>query len=160
MLCVRPQHELRIAAILAQRALENFVPVVTSRRQWSDRVKTIAEPLFAGYVFVRYEDCRRGDALKVPGVNNLLQFGRDLAELTDTDIDTIRMISESRYNVTPCAYLKSGDHVRIQHGPLAGLEAILLREHGQTRVVVSVDMLQRSVAVEVDRADLELTCAA
>jgi transcription antitermination factor NusG len=147
---VRHQNELRVGGLLNRQGWETLIPVYRSRRQWSDRVKEIELPLFAGYVFCRFA---LGDRVRVedtPGVVQIVKFSGLAAPVDEREIGEIRAMLASKVPLQPWPYLKAGDRVRVERGPLRGLEGTLLRGEGGARLVVGVELLQRSVAAEVD----------
>jgi transcription antitermination factor NusG len=147
-------HEKRVAAELGARDVEHFLPLYGSVRRWKDRRVTLDLPLFPGYVFVRLALCERLRALQIPSVVRLVGFGGLPTALPDTEIEIMR----SGLSQSPCAephpFLAVGRRVRITAGPFAGLEGILKRKNSNLRVVVSLGLIQSSVAVDVDAADV------
>lgn len=146
-------------AKLASRALEGlgfeqFRPAQAVRRQWSDRVKVIEEPLFPGYLFCRFDPQNRLPVLTAPGVISIVSFGRALLPVDEVEIETIRRLLDSRSRLCAHPYLAAGKRVRIERGALAGVEGILVEVRNAYRVVASITILQRSVAVEIDPARL------
>jgi transcription elongation factor/antiterminator RfaH len=150
-LTVKPQHERSAERALAFQRLEAFLPCYRSRRHWSDRVKEIELPLFPGYLFCRFEPDERLRVLTSPGVVDIVGFGGRPAPVHPEEISALRRLAASDMRLQPWPYLKAGQRVRIERGPLADLEGILVRSKDFWRVVVSVDLLRRSVAVEIDR---------
>jgi transcriptional antiterminator NusG len=136
---------------LKQAGLETFVPWHNVRRRWSDRVKVIQQNLFSGYLFCRSEFSDRHLVLGQPGVESVVSFDRAPALIPDEQITSVRRALQSGLQVGPWPFLKTGQKVRIERGVLAGLEGSLVRDPSGWRVVVSVQALERSVAVEVDR---------
>jgi transcription antitermination factor NusG len=149
-LMVRPRHERVVAASLRTREFEEFVPFYRARRAWSDRLKELELPLFPGYVFCRFHPQHRTAILSTPGVRSIVSVGRSLAPIAGPEIEAIRRIAESSLPVEPWSYLEAGERLVIEQGPLRGLEGILLAVRGTCRLVVSIELLQRAVAVEVD----------
>jgi len=147
---VHHQHEKALARHLTTIGLESFLPLYRTRRIWSDRVKELELPLFPRYVFVRLTSRNRTEVLRIPGVRTIVGRGKETAYVTEAEIAALKAMVSSGLPVQPWPYLKSGDWVRITHGPLQGLEGILVRQKDSWRVVVSVQLLQRAVAVEVD----------
>ncbi|HLG99543.1 MAG TPA: UpxY family transcription antiterminator [Bryobacteraceae bacterium] len=139
---------------LADRGYERFAPSYKVERQWSDRKKTIDQFLFPGYVFCRLDPHDRLPVLSVPGVVGLVGFGRIPAPIPDEEIERIQRMVQSGLLVKPWPFLEVGQTVLIERGPLAGMEGILADEKGQCRLVVSVNLLQRSVAAEVERTSV------
>jgi len=150
-LTVKPQHEKAVAQALHIKGVEDFLPLYRDRRRWSDRFKEIELPLFAGYVFCRFVPRQRTTVVTTPGVRQIVGFGRTPAPVSDREIDSIRAMVSSGLPVAPWPFLRAGQTVLIEHGPLTGLEGVLLQLKDGWRVVVSVPLLQRSVSVEVDR---------
>jgi len=150
-LIVRPRHEKAVARDLRLRGLEEYLPLYRARRQWSDRVKSIELPLFPGYVFCRFSFRSRFQAVTTPGIVSVVGFGAGDVPVDESQLPAIRNLAASELPIEPCPYLRAGNPVRIEHGALAGLNGILVREKGSCRVVVNVELLQRAVAVEVDR---------
>ena len=149
-------HEKRIAAQFNARSIENFLPLYESVRRWKDRRVRIALPLFPGYIFVRHSLRDRLDILQVPGVVRLVGFNNAVVPLPIEDIETLRNGLRRTTRAEPHPYLTVGRRVRIVRGPFEGLEGILLRRKSNLRVVLSVHLIMRSVAVDVDLADLHL----
>lgn len=148
---VRSNQERIAAAHLRERGFEEFSPSCKVERRWSDRKKEIDQFLFPGYVFCRLDPSNRLPVLTAPGVVDLIGFGKIPAAVPDHEIDAIRRMVQSGLFVMPWPFLKVGHRVLIERGPLAGLEGILDEVKGKCRLVVSVDLLQRSVSAEVDR---------
>lgn len=147
-------HEKRVAGQLCARALEHFLPVYSSVRRWKDRQVTIQVPLFPGYVFVRMALQERLRVLQIPGVAKLVGFGGIPAVLPEAEIEALKAGLASGVQAEPHPFLRAGRCVRVTAGPLAGLAGILVRRKKQARFVVSVELIQRSVAVEIDEGDL------
>lgn len=150
-LVTRPRHEKSVAVGLRAKGLEEFLPLRRTRRRWTDRVQAIDLPLFPGYLFCRFGPEQYVHVMQTPGVRTVVGFAGKPAPLAASEIDTLQAVLESGCGVQPWPYLTAGDRVRLDDGPLAGIEGILLREKSHFRVVVSVELLQRSVAVEIGR---------
>jgi len=150
-LTVRPRHEKAVAERLFGKSLESYAPLYRERRRWSDRVQTVELPLFPRYVFCRFAFADRLKVLSVPSVQSVVGFGGKPTPVRDEEIDGIKTVVGSGLPVAPWHYLQVGQGVRICEGPLAGLEGIVVREKSEYRVVINVELLQRAVAVEIDR---------
>jgi len=148
---VRYQHERQTERALQSKGLETLVPLYRSPRQWSDRVKIVDLPLFAGYVLCRFALARRIPVLDTPGVSQIVAFGGALAAIEDSEIADIQRLLALDLPLAPWPYLKAGDRIRVERGPMRGLEGTLLRTKDALRLVIGVELLQRSIAVEVDR---------
>jgi transcription antitermination factor NusG len=147
-------HEKRVAQQLSERHVENFLPLYRSVRRWKDRRKELQLALFPSYVFVRLNLRDRLQVLQLPGVVSFVSFGGNPAPLLDIEIEMLRQGNANPARIAPHPYLKVGRRVRVRSGPFAGTEGILVRRRDGCRVVVSIDLLMRSVAVEVDEADI------
>ncbi len=150
-LTVRPNHEKTAAQALENKNLEVLLPLYRARRRWSDRTKDLELPLFAGYVFGRFTASERTRVLSTPGVTSVVGFGNKPAAVSDAEIASIRTLMASGLPLSPWPFLRVGQRVRIEAGPLAGVEGILSQVKDSWRVVVNVEILQRSVAAEVER---------
>lgn len=148
---VRSNHERVAAAHLRDRGYEEFSPCWKTERRWSDRTKEMDQFLFPGYVFCRLDPLDRLPVLTAPGVVELVGFGKIPAEVPDHEIENVRRMVQSGLFVMPWPFLELGHRVLIERGPLAGVEGILEEVKGKCRLVVSVQLLQRSVSAEVDR---------
>jgi len=136
---------------LSHKGFEHFFPTYSARRRWSDRMKTVEAALFPGYVFCRIDIQKRLPVLTAPGVVNIVGIGKTPAIIPEHEIERIKLILRSGLLAEPWPYLTAGTQIRIEQGPLAGCEGILVRTKGQTRLVATVDLLQRAVAVEIER---------
>jgi transcription antitermination factor NusG len=150
-LTAKPRHEKVVAENLRGKGLESFVPLYRTWRQWTDRVQSVDLPLFPGYVFCRFAYASRLPVLNTPGVTSVVSFSDVPTPVTDDEISRIRTIQASGLPSQPWPYVRVGQKARIEWGALAGLEGVLIREKDALRVVVSVELLRRAVAVEIDR---------
>jgi transcription antitermination factor NusG len=147
-------HEKQVAAELEARTVEHFLPLYSSVRRWKDRRVTLDLPLFPGYVFVRLALPDRLRVVQIPSVARLVGFGGLPVALPDAEIAILRSGLSERLRAGPHAFLAVGRRVRIIGGPFAGLEGVLERRKNNLRVVVSLDLIRTSVAVDVDAADV------
>jgi transcription antitermination factor NusG len=150
-LSTRSSRERMIGEMLRGKGYEEFVPTYRSRRKWSDRYKDLELPLFPGYVFCRFDPSRRLPVLTTPGVITVVGNGRAPVPVDDSEIAALKAVVASNLRAEPWPYLRVGQRVVIETGSLAGLEGILQEVRKTCRLVVSVELLQRSVAVEVNR---------
>ena len=156
-LAVKPQHEFRAFEGLKNLGgIEGFLPTYKDKRIWSDRVKVLNVPLFPGYVFARFEyPARRAPVLRVAGVRSVVRSGAAVSPLPEEEINAIRILVNSTFPVRPWPFLQAGHRVRVEHGPLRGVEGIILEQKDEWRMVVTVELLQRSVSVLLDRSVLQ-----
>jgi transcription antitermination factor NusG len=142
----------KVVSMMAQhKGLEEFLPLYQSRRRWSDRVQSVELPLFPGYLFCRLNPQHRLPLLTIPGVLHFVGVGKTPIPINDTEIASLQTAVRSGALIEPWPYLEIGQRVRLDDGPLAGLEGVLVATSKQQRVVVSVTLLQRSVAVAIER---------
>jgi transcription antitermination factor NusG len=150
-LVVRPRTERNVQTGLKNIGVDSFVAWHGVRRRWSDRVKTIEQNLFPGYVFCRSDFSQRFEVLNLPGVQWVVSFNHSPASIPDAEIAALRRVIESNLPLGPWPFLKAGQRVRITEGALAGIEGTLVRDTAAWRVVISVNALERSIAVQLDR---------
>lgn len=151
----RANHEKRVADQLASRGVENFLPQYESLRKWKDRRVKLELPLFPGYVFVKMALRDRLPVLQIPGVVRLVGFGGRPVAMPEEEVARIRDFLNKGCRAEPYPFLTVGRRIRIMSGPLAGLEGVLKRHKGRHRVVLSIEMIERSVVVDADASDLE-----
>jgi transcription antitermination factor NusG len=151
----RHQHEKIVAESLSNNGIEVFLPQYRATRQWKDRKKHLQLPLFPSYVFLHGGLDRRVKVLSTPGVYFIVGNGGQPAAIQETEIEAIRRAVTSGLKVEPFPFLQCGDRVRVKAGPLAGTEGILIRKKGSFRLVLSAELLQKSMAVEVDAFSAE-----
>ena len=151
--CAR--HEKRVANQIERRNFSCFLPLYRSVRRWKDRRKELELALFPSYVFVRMELEKRLQVLQLPGVVRLVSFNGQPVALPADEIEALQERLSGNVKVEPHPYLRAGRRVRVRSGAMQGLEGIVVRRKDRCRVIFSIDLIQRSVAVEVDEADLE-----
>jgi transcription antitermination factor NusG len=159
-LYTRHQHEKVVAQILTSKGFEVFLPLYESIRRWKDRSKALSLPLFPCYVFVRGGLSRRSMVVTTPGVHTILYNGERIAMIPNEEIDSIRRAVDGHLRVEPHPFLRCGERVRVTRGSLEGVEGVLLRKKSLYRLILSVDMLAQSVAVEIDASDVQPAVAA
>jgi transcription antitermination factor NusG len=150
-LTVKPQHEKRVAEQLAVKELESFLPLYRAKRRWSDRVKVVELPLFSRYVFCKFDFDSRLKVLQIPSIHQIVGFGGQPYPVDDRIIHDLKAVVGSGLPCNPWPFLRAGQRVRICEGALDGMEGILVREKSACRVVINVELLNRAVAVEVER---------
>ncbi|HWQ52164.1 MAG TPA: UpxY family transcription antiterminator [Bryobacteraceae bacterium] len=142
--------EQYVASLLRNKGYTAFVPLYKVSRRWSDRLKEVDFPLFPAYLFCQLDPDDRMPILSTPGVKGIVGIGKVPTPVCDSEVEAIRTIVASGQGGVPWNFLQTGVSVRVDGGPLRGLEGILVQIKSQYRVIVSVTLLQRSVAVEVD----------
>lgn len=148
-------HEKRVADQLRGRGVESYLPQYDSVRKWKDRKVRLQMPLFPGYVFVHLALQNRLNVLQVPGVAYLVGFAGRPVAVPEEEFARIRGFLQKGLRVKPYPYLAAGRRVRVRSGPLEGMEGIVVQRKNGNRLVVSMELIQRAIAVDLDGADLE-----
>ena len=148
---VRSRFEFVTSAVLEERGYETFLPSYRSRRAWSDRMKEVEIPLFPGYLFCRFDAADPYRVLNSPGVVNVISVGRRPLPVDEQEVASIQKVCRSGRDTQPWPFLQVGRRVRVECGPLAGTEGIVLEVKSVCRIVVSLTLLQRSVSAEIER---------
>jgi len=149
-LTVAPRKEKITAQTLRTDGFEEFLPLRSSSRLWSDQIKKIQSPLFPGYVFCRFDPRVRQTVLKTPGVVSIVSFGKIPEPIHDSEISALQSVCRSGLTATTYPTPKIGSTVRLHEGPLRGIDGILLEDR-DTRLIITLTLLQRSIAVVIDR---------
>jgi len=148
-------HEKKAAAEISRRGVESFLPLYRAVRRWSDRRIELQLPLFPGYVFVRLALSDRLRVLQVPGVARIVGFGGSPVALPDEQIEALRSGLTRKLRAEPNPFPTLGRRVRVRSGPFEGMEGIVVRRKNGRRLVISLELIQRAIAVEVRDATLE-----
>jgi transcription antitermination factor NusG len=148
---VRSRAEQVVAASLHSKGYEEFLPMYRVRNRWSDRLRDVDLPLFPGYVFCRFDPARRLPIITTPSVVSVVGLGKIPQPVETAEIEAIQALVKSGLAALPWPYLRAGAAVRIERGALEGLDGILTAVKNEYRVVLSITLLHRSVAVEIDR---------
>jgi transcription antitermination factor NusG len=150
------RHEKRVAEHLQRIGVESYLALYSATRQWNQRRVLVEMPLFPGYVFVRIPLAERLRVLSAPGVAYLVSTRGGPVPLADDEIEPLRNCLAHKLRAEPTAYLRTGNRVRVTRGPLSGLEGVIVRREGESRFVVSIDLIMRAIAINVEGLDLEL----
>jgi transcription antitermination factor NusG len=148
---VKPRAEKMVATQVRYKGYDEFLPLYKDRRRWSDRFQWVELPLFPGYVFCRLTSESRLPILTIPGVINFVGIGKAPAAIDDAEIAAIQATTRSGMATEPWPFLSVGQRVRVAEGPLTGMEGLLVEARKRHRIIVSVSLLQRSMAVEIER---------
>jgi transcriptional antiterminator RfaH len=148
----RYQHESQVERLVGMKGFETFLPTFNSVHQWKDRKKQIMEALFPGYLFLANLGTRKLQVVTTPGVCSIVSVAGSPAPIPGEEIESIRLAVASPYRVERHSYLREGDSVCVQHGPLAGVKGIFVRQGKSARLVLTIEMLGRAAAVEIDES--------
>jgi len=149
------QHEKSVTRQLELRSVQSFLPLYEKMSRWKDRRVKVQLPLFAGYVFVRMQLDEKLRVLQVPGVVRLVGFGGQPSPLLEEEMEALRRGLSGTLHAEPCPYLQVGSRVRLKSGPLRGTQGVLLKKKSGYRFVISLELIQRSISVEVDAEDIQ-----
>ena len=149
---IRSRWELTTAGLLRRKGLETLLPTYVSKRKWSDRLKVVESPVFPGYVFCRFDVHNRLPVLITPGVISVVGRGKTPIAVDDAEVLSIQAAIQAGVRMEPWPYLEIGERVRVEGDVMDGMEGILASFKGSHRVVISVTLLRRSVALEIDRS--------
>jgi transcription antitermination factor NusG len=150
-LVVRSRWERLSATSLESKGYECLLPVCKERRRWSDRWKELELPLFPGYLFCRFQTYQRSAVLSIPGILSVVGFGRIPSPVDSNEIAAVQLVAQTGFAAKPWSYVQIGEVVRLDHGPLQGLTGIVLQCRSDSKLILSVTLLKRSIAVEIDR---------
>ena len=150
-----PRHEKAVAGRLLREEIETYLPLYWAVHRWNLRTVKVELPLFPGYVFVRMLITDRARVLAQPGVIRLVGSNGKAAALPDSEIETLRS-TLAVYRAEPFPFLTAGKKIRVRSGPFAGLEGRIIRRKGKIRLVASIDLIQRSILLELDAAEAQL----
>lgn len=148
---VRSNFERTATLSFQEKGYETYLPAYTSRRMWSDRTREIEAPLFPGYVFCRFNPYLRLPILQTPGVVSVISSPTGPIAVDESELDAVRTLLQAKLPVGPWPFLRAGQCVAVERGPLKGVEGIVLEVKSHFRLVVSISLLQRSVYAEIDR---------
>jgi len=154
---VESRHEKFVASLLANKGFDVCLPLSRTLNQWKDRRAPVEAPIFPGYVFCLFDQAERTPILSTPGVVRILGCGRQAMPLDPEEVCALQALERAKAAVEPWPFVKAGEWVCITHGALEGLTGMVVKCKKGLRVVVSVALLQRSVAVEVDRLQIRPT---
>ena len=147
---VRPRFEKIVAVHLQHKGYEEYLPIYRSRRRWSDRIKEVEFPLFPGYIFCKFDARHRLPILVIPGVMSVVGVGKNPVAVPDDEITAVQGVVKSGLTYGPTGFITEGQLARIERGPLRGLVGIVVATKKNCRLVISISLLQRAVAVEID----------
>jgi transcription antitermination factor NusG len=148
---VRARWEQSTATVLSGKGYETLLPTFKARRRWTGRERDVVAPLFPGYVFCQFDASNRLPVLVTPGVISIVKRGQIPAPVETSEISALQILMSSGVRVEPWPYLEVGQRVLIESSALSGVEGILIGFKGERRVVVSVGLLRRSIALEIDK---------
>jgi transcription antitermination factor NusG len=151
---VRPKCERFVANLLAAKQYETFLPLYKERRRWSDRIKAVELPLIPNYVFCGLTGDTIGRVVTTPGVIRIVGAGRTPIAIEAAEMTALQRVDTLRLSAEPWPFLHVGELVELTDGPLSGVRGVLLRIKNEHRLIVSVSLLQRSIAVELDAASV------
>ncbi len=147
----KSNQEKLAASVLEAKGVELYLPLYRVQRRWSDRIAETTLPLFPGYLFCRFEPSQKLPIISTPGVASVVAFGNVPAPIDNSEIEAIQALINAGNGLQPHPYLREGERIKVNSGPLEGVEGILIRKRTAWRMVVSINLLQRSISIEIDR---------
>lgn len=155
VLYTRHQHEKTVAQILTGKGFDTFLPLYETGRRWKDRIKVLSLPLFPCYVFLNGGLQRKLDIMTTPGIHAVVSSSGLPVAIPSSEIEALQRVVKTGARAEPHPFLKCGDQIRVKYGPLTGIEGILIRKKNACRLILSVKMLGKAVAVEVEGLHVE-----
>jgi transcription antitermination factor NusG len=146
----KSKNEIKVEHLLKQKGYECFTPTYRRKRKWSDRTVEIDFPLFPGYVFCRFNTSVLGKAVSTQGVVRIVGFGGNPAEVAIEEVEALQLLAQSDFLREPWKYLPDGTQIVVETGPLAGVQGIICAGENKRQLVISITLLQRSVAIQLD----------
>jgi len=154
----RPRAEKRAGQLLKLRGVESYVPLLERERQWSDRTKRVAFPLFPGYVFAQFSMAMVHEVLRTPGVVTIVRDDGKPAPVRVEELESVRMlvqcVNAGNTPPEPVEFLEAGQEVIVGHGPFSGIRGVLVEDRGRARVIIRLSALRKALSVELPRATL------
>jgi transcription antitermination factor NusG len=147
---IRARHELQVGSALRSKGYETFVPAYKVIRRWSDRKKTVEQALFPTYAFCRFDRKVKATIIATPGVIGIVGFGNGPTPISDSEIGSLKIVSQSGVQCAPHPFVQVGQKVEVISGPLAGIKGIVVSAGRKNRIVISVELVHASAVVEVD----------
>jgi transcription antitermination factor NusG len=150
---VKPRYEFKTAEMLRSKGFEEFVPSYLSQRQWSDRQKSVMLPLFTSYIFCKMCAKKKLPVITTAGVLRIVGSRQGPIPISNEEIEAIQKVTRSAKNVKPHPFVPAflpGSRVKIEEGPLAGIEGTLLQYTNRAELLISVDLIQQAVSIEID----------
>lgn len=157
---VVPRHEKSVDNILEYRGYNHFLPTYRVRRRWSDRVRLVEQPLFPGYVFCRSQSNLMEVIRGSPGIIRIVAFGGRPHPVPDKEIEALQQIVRGKREYSAFPYLSVGQKVQVISGPLTGISGIIMQFKNRDRLIISLDVIMKSVSVEIDQSEVVLVQAA
>ena len=146
----KPKNEKKVARLLELKGYECLAPTYRQKRKWSDRAVQVDLPLFSGYIFCRFNSSAMGKAISTDGVIRIVRFGEKPAEVDIEEIESLQLLARSDILREPWKYLPNGALAQVETGPLAGVQGVICADENRRRLIISVTLLQRSVAIHLD----------
>ncbi len=150
---VRAKSEPLVKSLLERKGFESFAPTYPDPRRYTDRIRKAEAALFPGYVFSRFDPAHTLPIVTTPAVHKILSIGPRLQPIDDSEIESLRRITANGL-ARPFPFMNAGQKVRVCQGPFTGVEGLFLLQKSASRLIITIEILQRSVAVEVDSSDV------
>ena len=146
----KPRSEKVAHNELVKKNIEAYLPLLKERRKWSDRKKWVEFPLFSSYLFARIDIKDSIFVLQTQGVNTIVKFGKQIAIVQNSVIETIRLAMEGGYQLEPVEYFVEGNQVEVIAGPMKGVKGIVAKLKGQNRLIIKIDAIQQALSIQIE----------
>ena len=153
----KPRHEKVVSNEFKERNIESYLPLVSRKRRWSDRMKWVDTPIFKSYLFARIELKNYIDVLQTRGVHHIIKFQNKIAVIPDIQIDNLKKMIEGGFDPFPSEYFTIGDEVEVVGGPLKGINGVVDRNDTPDKLIIKIDAIQHAVAVQIESKYLKPT---
>lgn len=151
---VRTRQEVQVSEALRAKGYETFVPLYHIKKKWSDRNKICELPLFPSYTFCRFDPQIKFSIISTPGVTRIVGFGTKPIPVEDSEIESLKIVSDSGVMCLPHPFFNAGQEVEVVDGPLAGVKGVVMSVGRKSRIVISVQLVHSSAVVEVDQVSI------
>jgi transcription antitermination factor NusG len=155
---VKGRQEVQVSQILRFKGYETLVPLYKATKKWSDRNKVVELPLFPSYIFCQFDPQIQGKIISTPGVTSIVGFGQGPVPVSEDEIASLKILMQSGAECGPHSYFHAGEEVEVLSGPLTGIKGVVVSSGRKMRLVISVELIQGSVAVEVDESSVAVAC--
>ncbi len=147
----KPRHEKVVDSEFKDKQIESYLPLISKKHRWSDRMKWVETPLFKSYIFARIELKKYLDVLQTHGVHHIVKFQNKIAVIPNYQIESLKTMIEGGFDPFPSDYFTVGDKVEVIGGPLKGINGVVSRSDTQDKLIIKIDAIQHAVAVQIER---------
>jgi transcription antitermination factor NusG len=151
----KPRHEKIVDSELKEKKIESYLPMISKKHRWSDRMKWVDTPLFKSYIFARIDLKKYLEVLQTHGVHHIIKFQNKIAVIPDFQIENLKTMINGGFDPFPSDYFIVGDQVQVVGGPLKGISGVVSRSDSGDKLIIKIDAIQHAVAVQIERKYLK-----